>query len=961
MEPGPDAPCPPRAQLEAFALGTLGPDAAALLKAHLETCVSCGAALFAFQTAQSNLTQRTPDTPGDGATPGSRLIRGQTVGRYVLLDPLGEGGVGVVYAAYDPELDRKVAVKLLQSRSAAPHQTEGTALIIREAQMMAKLSHPNVVAIHDVGHSQGHGAFIAMELVDGSSLRGWLKQGPHPWREAVAIYRAAGEGLAAAHARGLVHADFKPDNVLMRADGRVQVMDFGLARSHAAAQADPSGRLEGTLVYLAPEQLEGAPPGPLTDQFSFGVALHESLYGVRPFSGSPLTRPPETRWRISEPPPGREVPGWVRRVVLRALAVDPAQRFADMQALLAALARDPALRRRRVAALAGAAALVAASVLTVRSALNYRSELCLGAEQQLADVWDGPRQAQVRAALLFAPSEAASNAWERTRQVLDGVAREWVGMRTEACRATRVRGEQSQDVMALRLACLDQRLLEFSALSRALSTPDPQLPLKAPLAADALASLLPRCADLTALQAAARPTVRPEDRPKVEAQKRRLAEAKTLFDTGKLAPALQETDAALQVLPGLGDPHLLSDAYTLRASVLYNQGKPEGLVAYDQAIASAWAATELANLRTALTGSLSLQANLKSYDKLTLYLELGDAVHGQPGVPPLDKGRWLAARAYLDKNLNHAEPSLRRAMEAMEVVRGVSAESAMSRAGVLSLIAAALRQPGYAEKAAEVDFEVVALRRKVLGELHPRVANAYLNLSASLITAARYEQGLEYATKARELFARLSGPNGPIHALNTLNVAEAHIALGRPEQARPLLEDALRAARASVGQTHGITLMVLNSLAYISLESDPAEAARLYRFTLESSLKELPDDPERLRSVVGEARTRARLSRAEAQRAVERISGALAVQAKSSDGSRALDLALGAVALAEAQALAEPSSDQWQKTARSAQEQLTALRRFSEAARVAAWLERRAQKPAPRREGAARAESARAR
>jgi hypothetical protein len=163
--------------------------------------------------------------------------------------------------------------------------------------------------------------------------------------------------------------------------------------------------------------------------------------------------------------------------VLRSLSVKPADRFGSMRELLDALAKDPAIRRRRIAAVLGAAALVTASVLSVRFAVTYRQELCLGAEAQLADIWDPPRRAKIEAALLAKPSENASNAWVRTREVLDRFSKEWVDSRTEACRATRVRSEQTTEVMGLRLSCLDQRLLEFGSLSRLLSTPDEQLVL----------------------------------------------------------------------------------------------------------------------------------------------------------------------------------------------------------------------------------------------------------------------------------------------------------------------------------------------------------------------------------------------------------------------------------------------------------------------------------------------------
>jgi serine/threonine protein kinase len=157
-----------------------------------------------------------------------RLSPGTAVGRYIVQDVLGAGGMGVVYSAFDPELDRKVAIKLLQARPGGS-ESGGQTWLVREAQAMARLAHPNVVTVYDVGAMPGDRVFVAMELVEGITLREWMKQG-HTWRESLAVMRAAGAGLAAAHSAGLVHRDFKPDNVLVGKDGRTRVMDFGLAR-----------------------------------------------------------------------------------------------------------------------------------------------------------------------------------------------------------------------------------------------------------------------------------------------------------------------------------------------------------------------------------------------------------------------------------------------------------------------------------------------------------------------------------------------------------------------------------------------------------------------------------------------------------------------------------------------------------------------------------------------------------
>src|SRR5262245_23168779 len=254
----------------------------------------------------------------------SALERGALVGRYVVLDRLGEGGMGGVYAAYDPELDRRVALKLVRGGAE-------DAGLLREAQTAARLIHPNVITVHDVGTHEG-AVFIAMEHVEGQTLRQWMAIGPRPYPEVVALLARAGEGLAAAHRAGIVHRDFKPENVLLGADGRVRVTDFGLAIPAAAAAAT-SDTWSGTPAYLAPERYLGEATDARADQFAFSVVLFEALHGVHPFGERVVAGTPSViaeqvlDGNVVEPPPGARVPGWVRAAVARRLSRDPADRW----------------------------------------------------------------------------------------------------------------------------------------------------------------------------------------------------------------------------------------------------------------------------------------------------------------------------------------------------------------------------------------------------------------------------------------------------------------------------------------------------------------------------------------------------------------------------------------------------------------------------------------------------------
>jgi diguanylate cyclase (GGDEF)-like protein len=294
------------------------------------------------------------------------------IGRFAVLHEIASGGMGVVYAARDDQLDRKVAIKLLHARESRDRETYGR--MMREARAMARLSHPNVVQVHDVGRLDSGDVFVAMEYVEGMNLRSWLKAGPRSWRDVLDTFRQAGQGLVAAHAAGIVHRDFKPDNVVVTTDRRVKVLDFGLARWHdprdhlaAVVEVDdaPTPSLEteerpsessdddeevddrdltktgfvmGTPAYMSPEQHKGFPADARSDQFSFCVALYEALYGRRPFPGRTfhkvakaiLEREPLPR------PEGSRVPKWLHRVVMRGLSRDPADRFPSMEALLGA-------------------------------------------------------------------------------------------------------------------------------------------------------------------------------------------------------------------------------------------------------------------------------------------------------------------------------------------------------------------------------------------------------------------------------------------------------------------------------------------------------------------------------------------------------------------------------------------------------------------------------------------------
>jgi tetratricopeptide (TPR) repeat protein len=472
-------PCPHPSALQDYLDGRATPDDQHAIRAHLETCAECRALVLSIAPSE-----KTPPTvPGHDQKEGELLMRGERVGRYIVLDRLGAGGMGVVYAAYDPELDRKLALKLIR-HSPADGDTAVRELeerLMREAQAMARVAHPNVVTVHDVGRHCDQ-VFIAMEMIDGETLAQWLHV-RRATREIVDVFLRAGRGLAAAHSVGLVHRDFKPNNVMIDRYGRVLVMDFGLARpsgtrDEATPRSSPSrlddpltrpGALVGTPAFMAPEQLARQPLSARTDQFSFCVALYAALCGTRPFAGADTDELREAIVARRLQRPTRKVAAWLLRVVERGLDPDPAARWSSMDALLVELARDPARSRRRWLAAGGAAMAVAALLLGLQLVRRRHSQLCRGQEQKLVGIWDASRRQAVQATLLGSKLPSAAGVTASVLRTLDDYTEGWVTTRERVCEATRKRGEQSEALLDLRMQCLDDRLDEVRALGDAIA------------------------------------------------------------------------------------------------------------------------------------------------------------------------------------------------------------------------------------------------------------------------------------------------------------------------------------------------------------------------------------------------------------------------------------------------------------------------------------------------------------
>lgn len=389
------ASCPAEDDVLAFAQGRLEPPAAARIEAHLDACEEC---VHAVAEAAAYLSQEAAASTATLPQAASAPRAHDRIRRFVVESVLGAGGAAVVYAARDPQLERRVAVKVLRS-----HTDETSAeRLLREAKAMAQLSHPNVVTIYEAGVFGDAGdVFIAMELVPGRTLAAWLREAAPAWPAVLDRFLAAGRGLAAAHEVGIVHRDFKPSNVLVGDDGRVRVGDFGLARAAESAPSDvvagrpldgasvaserlasgwtsltQTGTLLGTPSFMSPEQFEGAAATAKADQFSFCVALFRALFDRPPFAGETIRElAREVRLGRVQRPPRGVVPAAVTAAVLRGLSSDPEQRHPSMHALLDELERGrrPRSGTARRVALGSAVVIVVAGTVAAALLVSGRS------------------------------------------------------------------------------------------------------------------------------------------------------------------------------------------------------------------------------------------------------------------------------------------------------------------------------------------------------------------------------------------------------------------------------------------------------------------------------------------------------------------------------------------------------------------------------------------------------------
>lgn len=893
------------------------------------------------------------------------LERGSTVGRYLILDRLGEGGMGVVYAAHDPELDRRVALKLLRPDRA---EKETALRLQREAQAIARLSHPNVVAVHDAG-TFGEQVFVAMELVEGRTVRQWLAAERPSWREIVTVFVAAGRGLSAAHAAGLAHRDFKPDNVLLGRDGRVRVVDFGLARPveepaeglpGEGAPAPSGGVLTapltqwgaalGTPSYMAPEQFRGEGADARSDQFSFCVSLYEALYGDRPFPGGHPQEIAEAvaRGAVREEPAGSRVPARLRAVLARGLSLDPERRFPSMAELLDLLERDPAARRRQWTA-AAAVLLVAGALFASLGYLQARrQQVCGGSEEKLAGIWDAPAKEEVRRAFLATRVPFAASAWKGAEPLLDSYFRGWAGMRREACEATRVRGEQSEDLLDRRMLCLDQRLRDAGALTDLFRHADAEVVEKAVSAVSALPAVA-GCGDLEALRSRLPLPADPAVRREVEAAGRELARVRALRAAGKYQQGLEVARAVAEKAGKLSYRPVQAEALYLLGDLQERAGDVEGSEpTLRQALLRAEAASDdevkaraaIALLRVVgeVQNDFERAEEWRSFAAATLDRLAG---HRELRAEYLDQlGRVKKAEGLYPEALKHHEeavvlrrqgrgersPELAAAMgdagvalfflgrfpealarfqEAFWIQENALGPRHPEVARTLERIGSTLFQQGRYQESLPYHQRALAIREAALGPEHRLVADSLSNLGSSLDLLNRREEALASYRRVYEIRTKVFGPRHPEVAAALNNLGTVYSNQRKFEQALFYHRQALEMRIATSGRDHPRTALALHNVGndYL-LQGRYREALPYYREALAIEEKTLgPDHPDVAEELVAIADMERRLGHPE--RALEPLERALKIV-------EAQELEPGAVArtrFALAQALWDAGGD----------------------------------------------------
>jgi eukaryotic-like serine/threonine-protein kinase len=770
------------------------------------------------------------------------------IGRYEVLGVIGSGSTGTVYRAYDRPLGRDVSLKLLHATSAdSSLQAEAQGRLLQEAQVLARLSHQNVVAAYDVGAHEG-ALFIAMEFIEGTSLRDWLAE-PRRRDEVLRVLIAAGRGLAAAHAGGVLHRDFQPENVMVSPDGRVRVVDFGLARpasmaSDAGPHADEtplpgSGRAQsagsasshaltagliGTPGFVPPEHWLGGPIDHRGDQFSYAVTAFVALTGQKPYPA--VIDPTELRFSSSARTPWpRSVPRALRRTVERGLSTRPEDRYPSVAAMVHALERFASPDRRRASRLAIWAAFAAS--ITLPGALPKpmsSTAVCNIDDAALQRVWDPNLRERVEQAFLATGKPHAAEAFTLVSQRLDQFRSQWLAMRRESCEATLVRGEQEERVMLLRATCLDRALEGMKALVGALLEVDATSMNRM---AEASLGSVTGCADAAALLGSAdQLPADPALRALIDEVEVGLVVNQARLEASSGSEIVEHAQHILELARTSRHPAALAKATaqlgraTLRAATTREQRKAGEMILNESLRLAAVAGDAQLLARTSSFLFYTVANSQARVQEGEAMLPMVKALVQRAGNPPLP----LIELLYSQNSALVRHSKVQAAAELLEEAIRLAEANVGTEFQRLASSAALELGHVYAYMARFAESEAIARRgvdgmRRLFGSHHPRMLTPLANLAVLHAKAGHLELALETLAEYRAL-ADSMPPTEPRRMWVPLMESRVWRITGHCDRAVPLQREALAKFSAAHGPDHPLTGNVMSELGRCLAETD---------------------------------------------------------------------------------------------------------------------------------------------
>ena len=799
--------CPDDKAAADFVEGQLVGDALVRLETHLAECSSCLTLIAELRQCRSQTVRKSlePKAQQSLDTDARWTSEATRIGRFTLRRVVGRGGMAVVFAAHDPQLDREVAIKVVQARSLGIADSTPNKRLLQEAQSLAQLAHPNVVPVYDVhletADPNGE-VYVVMELVEGGTLAQWL-QLPRSQTSIIETFIAAGQGLAAAHDKQIIHRDFKPSNVLLRPDGQVLVSDFGLAgATYSREPAETAGSLTalqplatstegtsivGTPAYMSPEQHRGRTIGTAADQFSFCVALYEALCGHRPFRGKSVAELQANVLGHRLRPMPRSLPRSVRHVLLRGLRSDPAARYPNMRALLSDLGNAITARKRRRLALMATTMAVVVGCATYVMWPSDASAVCDStptADQILEQQWSPARQANIRARLTASGIPGADDTLREINDTLGRYAVSVAEMSYRSCKATRITGQQAPELFERRKECLRNRRVRVEALLSLLEQPLGGRALRRSRKAMWKAISLESCANDGALLAEPIVPSEPDpidsaERDRLEAQLAKVYALDALGDIkGALATATDLTASAN------AKPHkrILAKALFLRAFYLRSLGQiDEAIPAYRKSARAAASAKHDQFLLKSLVGvSIALGENGRPVEALAT-LEHADVTLTRTGVGPIIKARIHDAKARTLLTLGDYHKALENYRAAAELFTAHGTDKMQYMA--LNNLAHGLRMLRKFGEAERILNKALPLGERAYGKDNSQLLVSLHNLGIVLHRQGKPSQGQPYVVRALELTRSSRGPTHSYFAsgLSALSAIESD--LGQHKQA----------------------------------------------------------------------------------------------------------------------------------------------------------------------------------